>query len=152
MHIEEEVLQRFHEGKLEPDEMILVLEHVGECSFCADKLMQIEEENQLKAPAYLKNNVISRTQMVDIKAKTVLKNTSKKAELFLYGLKTTTAVLGALILLFSISYFTNINGIEGWREEVNVSANLGSELFEKSNEIVSGMTDFSHQIINGGRN
>jgi hypothetical protein len=151
MHIEDQVFKRFHVGVLDTEELITVLEHIETCSYCADKLMKIDSGDMEQAPVYLKDNIIKRTQMPDIKAKVKISSTSKKVELLVYSLKTTAAVLGALILLVSISY-VNTSSVMHHPDKVSTSVNWGSELHEKSNEVVNIMNNFSNRIINGGKN
>lgn len=152
MHIEQEVLKRFHEGLLQTDELITVLEHTQTCSFCAEKLMKIDTDDVVQAPAYLKDSIMKRTQMPDIKAKVQIRTTSKRAELFLYSLKTTAAVLGALILLVSVSYVNTSDMMMDQNNKRSESFTIGEQLHEKSNEVVNIMNYFSNRIINGGRN
>lgn len=151
MHIEDEKLKQFSQGTLETDEIIKLLEHMKDCSYCTEQFMQIEENNQMKAPVYLKDNILNRTKMPDIKVKTQLKVVSKKTELFFYSLKTTAAVVCALLLLFSVSYVNQSNVLEQ-QQRVSVSSDIGSKLYEKSNDIVHIMNYFSNRIMNGGRN
>lgn len=151
MHIDDKVLQNYHKGILETKELVEVMEHIETCSFCADRLMSIEEEDIIQSPRYLKETILKRTQMPDVKINIHMRNTSKKAELFQYSFKTTAAVIGALILLFSISYVNTSNVMER-KERVSVSSNLGGQLYEKSNKVIHNINCFSNEIINGGRN
>jgi hypothetical protein len=149
MHIEDEDLIKFHRGKLVQDKLLFILEHTKQCTYCAERLMSIEIEEGLKAPAYLKNNLIKRTHMPDVKTEVQVKKASKNVQLFMYSLKTTAAVLGALILLFSagnikiVNYFENIN-----LELITVS--WGNQLDEKTNQITNIMNNLSNVIVNGG--
>ncbi|WP_099468513.1 anti-sigma factor [Konateibacter massiliensis] len=149
MHIEDDKIRKFHRGELNAEEIMNVLEHTDTCSFCADKLMSAEEEEQIEAPAYLKDNLMERIKMPDIKIKEQIKITSKKTELFFYSLKTTAAVVMALLLLASVSHI-NAAGILDYNRNVAPSASVGTQLFDKSNEAANLINDFSNRIINGG--
>lgn len=151
MHIENKDLDKFQKGILEPEKIVYILEHTGKCDYCADRLMNIESQELIQAPAYLKDKMIKRTQMLDVKAEVQIKTTSRNVQLFMYGLKTTAAVLGALLLLFSVSQLETTD----YMEHVNkteASANWSSQLYEKSNDVVDIMNQFSNRIINGGLN
>ncbi len=148
MHIENEELEKLKKGILEPNRLVCVLEHIEKCDYCADQLMNMEEEI-MTAPAYLKDKMIKRTQMLDVKAEIQIKATSKRTQLFLYGLKTTAAVLGALFLLFTVGQVENASNIECVNKTVS-TANLSNQLNEKSNYIANIMNQYSNQIINGG--
>jgi hypothetical protein len=150
MHIEEEDLKKYHQGLLEPEKLLDLLEHTKTCSYCADRLMNIEDKDIMKAPAYLKENLIKRTKMLDVKAEVQIKITSKKVQLLMYSLKT-TAVLGALLLLFSVSNMKTTEYIEN-RNQMEATSNFSNQLLEKSNYVVNIMNDFSNQIVNGGMN
>lgn len=149
MHIEDEELKKLQKGILEPDRLVYVLEHITTCDYCTDKLMNLEVEEIIPAPAYLKDKMIKRTQMLDVKAEIQIKTTSKQAQLFMYGLKTTAAVLGALLLLFSVGQFKTTSNIELMNKTVS-TISWSNQLNEKSNYVANIMNQYSNQIINGG--
>jgi len=72
--------------------------------------------------------------------------------LFFYSLKTTAAVLGALVLLISISYVNTSARIMDDKDRASTSTSISEQLNETSNEVVNIMTNFSNRIINGGKN
>lgn len=152
MHIDEEVLKKFQKRSLGSEELIEVLKHLETCSFCTDRWMEIEDEEMVLAPSYLKEDILKRVHKADVQVNIHLKKTSKKAELFYYSLKTTAAVLGALILLISISYVNTSNRIMDYKDRALTSTSISEQLNEKSNEVVNIMTYFSNRIINGGKN
>lgn len=165
MHIESERLIAYSNNKIvDIKELIDILEHIGTCDYCAGLLAEIEsdvkeDELHIMAPKYLKAQIIERSEKLDIKAEITVKKTSKNMQLLIYSLKTTAAVIGALILLFSVS---NINmdysipqkqqiereyqGKENYNEEINISRKIA----EKSNEISNTINDISNIILNGG--
>lgn len=150
MHIKEEDLRRFHQSTLKPDEVVTVLKHIETCTFCAERLMEMESDSCIHAPSYLKDQLITRTQMVDVKTKVHMKTISKQVELLLYGLKTTAAVIVALILLFSVNTI-RIKDVMDIRNELIISFDCSSQLYEKSNRLVDVMSHFSNRIVDGGR-
>lgn len=152
MHIEDEVLKKFQKGTLATEELIEVLKHMETCSFCTDRWMEIEDEEMIPAPSYLKEDILKSVHKADVQVNIHLRKTSKKTELFFYSLKTTAAVLGALILLISISYVNTSGRVMDYKDRVSTSTSISEQLNEKSNEVVNIMTYFSNQIINGGKN
>jgi len=151
MHIENEELVQFQKGDLDSVRMVELLEHIANCDYCADKLINMESQELMPAPVYLKDQMIKRTQMLDVKAEIHIKTTSKQVQLLLYGLKTTAAVLGALLLLFSVGQIRTAGNIEDVNH-VEVTTSLGNQLNEKSNFVADIMNQYSNQIINGGFN
>lgn len=151
MHIDKDILKQFHAGTLDSKELIEVLEHINKCSFCAEQLMEIEENDLIKAPSYIKESINKRVQMPDMRLNNRIKETSKRMELFLYSLKTTAAVVGALMLLISISYINTSNVLNEKTIDFP-SVSISSQLYEKSNEVVHIVNYFSSRIINGGKN
>ena len=152
MHIDDEVLKKFQKGTLDSKELIEVLEHLETCSFCTDRWMNLEKEEMIQSPSYLKEDILKRVHKADVQVNIHIKKTSKKTELFFYSLKTTAAVLGALILLISISYVNTTERLTDYKDKASPSVSISEKLNEKSNEIVNIMTYFSNQIINGGKN
>ena len=146
MHIEKEVLEGFQKNQLETVKYVQVLEHMKLCDYCAENLASLEEENLIKAPRYLKDQIVNRAGMPDIQAAVQLKNTSKNVQILLYGLKTATAVAGALLLLFAVTRMEDA----GTFDRINITNEFSGRLSERGNHIVDFMNEFSNQIINGG--
>lgn len=151
MHIQDEEFRKFHEGVMEPDRIISILEHTKDCDYCAERFMNMKSDEMLVTPNYLKDKMIKRTQMLDVKAEVQIKATSKNVQLLLYGLKTTAAVLGALLLLFSVGHINTTNYVETVNK-TNISSNWSDKLFDKKDSIVETMNKYSDEIINGGLN
>ncbi|MFA9375188.1 MAG: hypothetical protein ACERKZ_00395 [Lachnotalea sp.] len=152
MHIEIEDLTKFQKGLLEPEKLIMVFEHIEKCNYCAEQLMNLEAEEIIQAPSYLKDRIIKRTQLIDVKAEVKIKETSKKIQLFLYGLKTTAAVLMALLLLFSVGQIKTMDYSSEYLNNTKVTSSLSNQLQEKSNDVASMMNQLSNRIVNGGLN
>ena len=53
MHIPQDELQKFQSGTMDTEEMIHFLEHMEQCDFCLDQLLQEEETASAPAPSYL---------------------------------------------------------------------------------------------------
>ena len=52
MHIPQDELQKFQSGTMDTEEMIHFLEHMEQCDFCLDQLLQEEETASAPAPSY----------------------------------------------------------------------------------------------------
>lgn len=152
MHIEENVLKRFQKGTLSTEETIEALKHLETCSFCSQRWMETDEEEIMQAPSYMKEDILKRVHRTDVQVNIHLRKTSKKTELFFYSLKTTAAVFGALILLFSVSHVNTFDRTMDSSYKASASTSFNEQLNEKSNELVNIMTNFTNQIINGGKN
>lgn len=150
MHIQDEEFNKFHEGVMEPERIVYILEHTKNCDYCAERLMNMNSDEMLVTPTYLKDKMIKRTQMLDVKAEVQIKATSKNIQLLLYGLKTTAAVLGALLILFSVGHINTSNYIETL--DTNITSSWCDKLYDKSNNVVDMMNEYSNKIINGGLN
>lgn len=50
MHIPQDELQKFQSGTMDTEEMIHFLEHMEQCDFCLDQLLQEEETASAPAP------------------------------------------------------------------------------------------------------
>ena len=51
MHIPQDELQKFQDGTMNTDEMIHFLEHMEQCDFCLDELLQNEAAASEYAPS-----------------------------------------------------------------------------------------------------
>ena len=60
MHIPQDELQKFQDGTMNTDEMIHFLEHIDQCDFCLEQLLQDEETSSEHAPAYLQDKILHR--------------------------------------------------------------------------------------------
>lgn len=146
MHIQENIMKEFLDGKLEAEQLLEVLEHMEICDYCAEALTTISDAQTLNAPRYLKDQIINRTQMVDIQAVEQIKKTSKKMSLLLYTLRTTTAVAGALLILFAVGRMENYE----MHKPLELTSEVSARLSKGSDQAVSFINDFTNQIINGG--
>ena len=57
MHIPSDELQKFQNGTMDTEEMIHFLEHMEQCDFCLEQLIQDEETSSEHAPAYLQDEI-----------------------------------------------------------------------------------------------
>lgn len=169
MHIQENSLKKFTDSDTaSTEEMIAFLEHLDQCDFCLEQM--IEEETRSTAhpaPDYLTEQILSRAAAPDIQAAKAVHTTSRKMQLFYYGLRTATGVIAALFLLFVIqqtdlSTFSGISvpdpGQSAIHTEINthpetlsrLSQNISAELSRCSDKLTGYMRNFSNKILNGG--
>lgn len=60
MHISQDELQKFQDGTMNTDEMIHFLEHMEQCDFCLDELLQNEDAASEYAPSYLQDEILKK--------------------------------------------------------------------------------------------
>lgn len=60
MHIPQDELQKFQNGTMNTDEMIHFLEHMEQCDFCLDELLQNEDASSEYAPSYLQDEILKK--------------------------------------------------------------------------------------------
>ena len=63
MHIPQDKLQKFQDGAMNTDEMIHFLEHIDQCDFCLEQLLQDEETSSEHAPAYLQDKILKEASL-----------------------------------------------------------------------------------------
>ncbi len=82
MHIEEQVLKKFQNGTLATEELIEVLKHMEACSFCTNRLMEIEDEEIIQAPSYLKEDILKRVHKADVQDNIHVRKLQRKQNCF----------------------------------------------------------------------
>ena len=150
------------------EEMIAFLEHLDQCDFCLDQMIEEEIRNtDQPAPDYLAEQILNRAAAPDVQAAKAVRTTSRKMQLFYYGLRTATGMIAALFLLFVIqqadlSTFSGVSipesGKSAIRTEVSahpetlsrLSQNISAELSRSSDKLTGYIRNFSNKILNGG--
>lgn len=66
MHIPQDELQKFQDGTMNTDEMIYFLEHIDQCDFCLEQLLQDEETSSEHAPAYLQDKILKKAASPEV--------------------------------------------------------------------------------------
>ena len=64
MHIPQDELQKFQDGTMNTDEMIHFLEHMEQCDFCLDELLQNEDAASEYAPSYLQDEILKKATYI----------------------------------------------------------------------------------------
>ena len=117
-HISIEAVYKLKEGSLNDDDMMLVLEHIANCSECAEILADSYNENELaEVPEGFEEGV-------KLKAKSKIR---KKFEFGLYCIKVTAAAAIAIAVVFSGQLSIVINSVESKTDIVCTHLNIISE-------------------------
>ncbi len=133
MHINADVFCDWQTGRMGRNEEEKFLEHIGVCTFCAQRfgdwmekgvtdveapaeLMQYAEDASQwnrsllsEPPAYLKEEILQRSRQIDVQASMHIKETSHKMQLLMYSLKVGLAVMASIFLLMVTSNIQNMD-------------------------------------------
>lgn len=91
MHISSDEMNRLINGGLSFEEQERILEHIGECSECAQQFAEYMEESIKEPSRGFSENV-------------EYKLNEAKRELFFYSLRVAAAVAASLAIVFSVSF------------------------------------------------
>lgn len=164
MHIPQDELQKFQNRTMDTEEMIHFLEHMEQCDFCLDQLLQEEETASAPAPSYLQEEIMKKASSPEVTASRKIRETAYWFRLLCAGLRTAVGMGVALIMLFSVSQsdFTTLRPSRETRTKISSSFNIGSglnwiseqvgsHLYEHSQNISDTLNDLTNKIINGGK-
>lgn len=120
-HFSEAQLESLKSGKIKDAELILMLEHAQQCTFCAERLGDAVEESVMAIlpPIYLKDQIREQTERLDVTVKKEMRQTSKRMQLFFYSFRVAAAVTLSILMLCVISIFpmTDMTKVEAARLE-----------------------------------
>lgn len=103
MHINNNDLEKFQNDVMNTDEMISFLEHLDQCDYCLEQLIEhSEQDTQTVAPAYMKETIMKRATAPDTRARKAAVDTTHKMRIFYEGLRTVVGVALALVMLLSL--------------------------------------------------
>lgn len=164
MHIPSDELQKFRDGAMNTDEMIHFLEHMEQCDFCLEQMIQDEETSSEHAPAYLQDEILKKAASPEIQTSRKIHETAYWMKLLCTGLRTAVGMGVALIMLFSVSQtdFTALHPSPETKVKISssldigsglnqLSREVGSQLSEHSQKISNNLNDLTNKIINGGK-
>lgn len=176
-HITKEQFCDWLAGELPPDKEAEFLGHIGNCTFCAgqfanwmesppqDFARQVEFPPQISAnqreapdpPAYLKEEILQRTQQIDVQMTVCVKERSRQMQLFMYGLKVGMAVVTSIFLLILTTDIQSMQpeDVREWRmerreqrqERQEERVSLTDTLNRKSGEISSFLNEISNGLF-----
>lgn len=170
-HITEEELKQFHNNHLSIEETTELLQHIAQCTYCAEQFAESFETQTIHAPANLKEDILLKAERKTQFQKPMQKISAQK-QFFLYSTKVCVAMCGALVLLFTISFqnkpsiqlsnnmaFPPVNEQtytqkESYMSSINSSLNQFTVLINGHiNSIIFGAdTDESNQLTNSDKN
>jgi hypothetical protein len=150
-HICKDDFDLFIQGRMDQNQTIAFLEHIGSCNFCADQLEVHMALDMLPAPRNFKDDLLSATKRPEIQLARKAQETSKKMQLLFYSLKVGTAAVGAILLLFLTMNLPGMHDVpkeqpaNRWSDN---SFSLTDTLRDNMYKISDNMLDFSNDIIN----
>ncbi len=168
MHISHDEIHKFQNDYMNAQEMIAFLEHVDDCDYCLEQILDLEKNSMTPAPAYMKEEILTKAATPAVQTVKAITAASYRMQLFYCGLRTAAGVLMALFLLFGISEvdFASLTPEPGVRVELpqkpevperrsnhlyDFSQNLNQGLTNGSRSLTNYLNEFSNKIINGGK-
>lgn len=146
MHIDNRELDKFRNNEMETQDMIAFLEHLDDCEYCLEQMIQQEEGKSIKAPAYLKQQILDKASGREVQAAKAVSETSQKIQMFYYGIRTAAGVLAALLLLFTVgqwdlSAISQGKAVQTEREaEKTYERQQRNQLYDFTREIGTGIS------------
>lgn len=150
MHLSDKQLIRFHQNRMDVDEMLPFLEHIGQCTHCAGRLSSLDDPHMI-APSYLKEEIVERSSQLDIQTSLQIKRVSKNMQLFYYSLRTAAAMAVALFLLFAVNQASFQSGPPQFTPPKAPSL-ATSELSSTGKQVLNTLNDFTSKLLYGGNN
>lgn len=152
MHISEKEKIDFQSGRMSTEETIAFLEHLDECDFCLDQLMQEEELYPAVTPLYLKDQILKTALSPEVQITKAVRTTSKRMQHFYDGLRTAFGVVMALFLLFAVDLADlpqsrNFQSVQAEvQERAAQSRQKGKRLYDLSCKIGEGLSDGTERV------
>lgn len=118
-HISNSQLEALISGKIADEDFIMLLEHAGQCTFCAERLGEAVEAGMMSImpPAYLKDQIREQAEHIDVAVGKKARQTSKHIQLLFYSFRVAVTVLLAVVMLCMTSAFpmTDMTKVEAAR-------------------------------------
>lgn len=176
MHIDNNDLEKFQNNTMNTEEIISFLEHLNECDFCMDQMILQNENAGIKAPGYLKEQILNKAALPEIRLAKTAAETSHKMQMFYFSLRTAAGVLAALLLLFTVvstdySYVSPIPSdytvqaeqiTQKKQQEIekiisqgnflnNFTRGIGHEITSNTGSITNHLNTIPNKLLNGGK-
>lgn len=160
-HISKEEFCDWLAGEMPTEKETEFLGHIGSCTFCAGQFADWMELPQ-EPPTYLKEEILLRTQQMDVQVSVHVKEKSRQMQLFMYSLKVGLAVMTSIFLLMLTTNVQNLQPERGqsWkteqmqqrqeREVKEKEPDITGILNQKSGEISSFLYDISNGLFRMG--
>lgn len=154
-HILESEFLAFENDLLNYEEKEKFLEHICSCNYCSGQLAQVMTKDLITAPRHMKDNILKAIKRPEVQIVVKARESSKRMQLFVYGLKVVTATIGALILLI---LSMNIPGVKTVPERAKTDYSEAIAVMEdrysfvatlrnSANTLTNTMLDISNTII-----
>ena len=170
MHIQKKSMDIFEQNdKMSTSEMIAFLEHLEQCDFCLEQMLEGEENSAptATAPAYLREEILEKAASFDAQPSKIIRTASRRTQLFHYRLRTAAGVAAALVLLFLSGHvdFTPprpvpaeqtadfSSGKQAWERGsglAHFSRAIGSGISSGSDKLSDYLREFPNMILKGG--
>ena len=142
-HLTEEQLYILKTGDLAAPECRSMMEHIASCSFCAERFADIIEEDPAAPPAYLKEEILDKTNSLEMQTGKTVYQLSKRTRLLLYSLKVGFALTASLCLLF-FQVRIDLPTVETVREPVSLTETIK----EKGSQAGDFLKNLGIRILN----
>lgn len=149
-HITKEMFECWQQGEMNEKQEEEFLEHTGTCTFCAEQFGSWMEQDLMEPPAYLKDEIIRRTQQLDVQTVVKVKKTSKQVQLMGYSLKVGLAVVASIFLLTISTKIPKMSAEIPQRQSDEIENIQKQEsITDKLNRGSSFVTDALNQMTDG---
>lgn len=156
MHPDKCLYEKFHNNRMNTDEIISFLEQMDSQLVCLEELIKYEEKHPcMSPPPYLKEQILLQaiSERPDFSQSNNTNIDSRRLQLFYWGLRTFVGVAASLILLFGVASQIDITSV-GQRPAIetelpsleSASQNHGDYLYDFSREISDGLCDSSKKV------
>lgn len=156
MHPDKRAYEKFHNNRMNTDEVISFLEQVDSHLVCLEELIKYEEKHPyICTPPYLKEQILlqAASENTDFSQSSNRDMTSRRLQLFYWGLRTFVGVAASLILLFGVGSQIDITSV-GQRPVIEAELpspepadqSHGDYLYDFSREISDGLSDSSKKV------
>ena len=109
----------------------------------------IEENEMIKAPAYMKQEILKKSNNLTVSIEAHKNKTSKNLQLFFYGLKVSAALAMELTLLMVINLPSELTApnVSKKQERVIPDWEIAKKAHEKSNDVTGFLDDISTDAL-----
>lgn len=126
-HLTEKDVEDWMAGLLSPGKEQQLLTHAGTCDHCAGLLGFCLEQHLMEPPAYLRDEILEKSQSLEIRTARTIHRTSGQIRLFLYSLKVGFALAVSLSMLFVLP----LHGETEFQRRVLFPERAGQTITEK---------------------
>ena len=109
----------------------------------------LEENEMIKAPAYMKQEILKKSNNLTVSIEAHKNKTSKNLQLFFYGLKVSAALAMALTLRMVINLPSELTApnVSKKQERVISDWEIAKKAHEKSNDVTGFLDDISTDAL-----